>query len=126
MKKDPRECVVRCSGVDHQLNSNMHSTLSFHPLRLLSIPLLLFNIRGVIEETETEASVGRCPSANPNNHIAGQETWDDGVPDALGIHRFSLPDSYKADQQMPLLLYFHGWGEESQLTMLPEFCLTRF
>ena len=95
----------------------MHSTLFFHPLRLLSILLLLFNIWGVIEETETEASVVRSPSANPNSHIAGQ-TWDDGAPDALGIHRFSLPDSYKADQQMPLLLYFHGWGEESQLTML--------
>ena len=107
-----------CSGVDHQLlNSNMHSTLFFHPLRLLSILLLLFNIWGVIEETETEASVVRSPSANPNSHITGQ-TWDDGVPDALGIHRFSLPDSYKADQQMPLLLYFHGLGEESQLTML--------
>lgn len=53
-----------------------------------------------------------CPSENPMDHNAG-ETWDEEVADALGVHRFSLPESYDAEQPMPLLLYFHGWGTSS-------------
>jgi hypothetical protein len=53
-----------------------------------------------------------CPSENPTNQNAG-ETWDEEVADALGVHRFSLPESYDAEQPMPLLLYFHGWGTSS-------------
>lgn len=53
-----------------------------------------------------------CPSGDSANRGSG-ETWDEKIVGVPGVHRFSLPDSYDAssDEPMPLLLYFHGWGE---------------
>ena len=87
-----------------QKNSNPHTMIVVNSSKLPHLLWLFLAIYGYAPTTHAG-----CPSENPATHTAG-ETWDEVVEDVLGVHRFSLPESYDPEEPMPLLLYFHGWG----------------